>query len=152
MGLDRVDNSRTFGTYQRGNVDTVLLVATAHGEVLIELVQRVLGVALWDSLVLLVNCSQYWMTCAYVEELDVVKKVVVEGEVVAGNDIDAGVLLDLPVLQPQTLALLEQVIAGELVRPVGLIGLLELTVRTHAGETEYGRVYHCDVIVRCGQL
>jgi hypothetical protein len=77
------------------------------------------------------------MTCAYVEELDVVEKVVVESKVVAGNDIDTSILLDLPVLQSQTLALLDQVIAGELVRPVGLVGLLELTVRTHAGETEY---------------
>jgi hypothetical protein len=77
------------------------------------------------------------MMCAYVEELDVVEKVIVESEVVAGNDIDTSILLDLPVLQSQTLALLDQVIAGELVSPVGLVGLLELTVRTHAGETEY---------------
>ena len=77
------------------------------------------------------------VACAYVEELNVVEKVVVESEVVAGNDIDTGVLLDLPVLQPQALALLEQVIAGELVSPVSLVGLLELTVRTHTGETEY---------------
>ena len=32
------------------NIDTILLVATAHGEVLIDLVQVVLGVSLWDSL------------------------------------------------------------------------------------------------------
>lgn len=32
------------------NIDTILLVATAHGEVLINLVQVVLGVSLWDSL------------------------------------------------------------------------------------------------------
>jgi predicted transcriptional regulator len=74
---------------------------------------------------------------AYVEELDVVEKVVVEGKVVAGDDIDTGVLLDLPVLQSQTLALLKQLVPRELVAPVGLVGLLELTVRTHAGEPEY---------------
>ena len=77
------------------------------------------------------------VACAYVEELNVVEKVIVESEVVAGNDIDTGVLLDLPVLQSQTLSLLDQIIAGKLVSPVGLVGLLELTVRTHTGETEY---------------
>jgi hypothetical protein len=75
-------------------------------------------------------------TGTYVEELDVVEEVVVESEVVAGDDTNAGVLLDLPVLQSQTLALLDQVITGELVSPVCLVGLLELTVRTHAGEPE----------------
>lgn len=75
---------------------------------------------------------------AYVEELDVVKKVIIESKVIAGDDIDASVLLDLPVLQSQTLALLEQVVPRELVSPVCFIRLLELTVRTHAGETEDG--------------
>lgn len=35
---------------ERWNINTILLVATAHGEVLIDLVQVVLGVSLWDSL------------------------------------------------------------------------------------------------------
>jgi hypothetical protein len=112
-------------------------VATAHGEVLIELVQRVLGVAFWDSLVLLVAMYMKGKRCAYVEELNVVEEVVVESEVVAGDDIDTGILLDLPVLQSQTLALLDQVVPRELVSPVCLVGLLELTVRTHAGEPKY---------------
>lgn len=73
---------------------------------------------------------------AYVEELDVVEEVVVESKVVAGDNINAGVLLDLPVLKTETLALLQEVITRELVGPVSLVGLLELTVRTHAGETE----------------
>lgn len=37
-------------TYKTGNVDAVLLVTTAHGEVLIEGVELVLGVTLWNSL------------------------------------------------------------------------------------------------------
>lgn len=45
---------------------------------------------------------------AYVEKLNVVEKVVVEGEVVAGNDLDAGIFLDLPVLKSQALAFLEE--------------------------------------------
>ena len=114
-------------------------MATAHGEVLIKLVQSVLGVTFWDNLGLLAKKAT--VRCGaretYVEELDVVEKVVVESKVVAGDDLDASVLLDLPVLQPQALALLEQVIAGELVSPVSLVGLLKFTVRTHAGETKY---------------
>lgn len=62
---------------------------------------------------------------------------VVEGKVVAGNNVDTSILLDLPVLQSQTLSLLEQLVPRELVAPVGLVGLLELTVRAHAGEPEY---------------
>lgn len=76
-------------------------------------------------------------TCAYVEKLNVVEKVVVESKVVAGDDIDTGILLDLPVLETQTLALLQQLVPRELVSPVGFVGLLELTVRAHAGEPEY---------------
>jgi hypothetical protein len=72
----------------------------------------------------------------YVEKLDVVEDVVVESKVVAGDDIDASVLLDLPVLKADTLGLLQQVVLRELARPVGLVGLLQLTVAAHAGETE----------------
>ena len=35
---------------------------------------------------------------AYAEHLDVVENVIVEREIVAGDDIDASVFLDLPVL------------------------------------------------------
>jgi hypothetical protein len=81
---------------------------------------------------------------AYVKKLNVVKKVVVEGEVVARDDVDAGILLDLPVLQSQALTLLQQLVPRELVCPVGLVGLLELTIRAHAGKPENGRENHCD--------
>lgn len=116
-------------------------MAAAHGEVLIERVQRVLGVALRDGLLALVmlrgGLRRAGRAETYVEELDVVEQVVVKGKVVAGDDVDAGILLDLPVLQTQALALAEEVVARELVGPIGLIGLLELTVRTHAGEAEH---------------
>jgi hypothetical protein len=36
---------------QRWDINAILLVATAHGEVLIDSVQVVLGVSLWNSLV-----------------------------------------------------------------------------------------------------
>lgn len=43
---------------------------------------------------------------------------VVQGEVVAGNDVDTGILLDLPVGQTQALGLSEQVGLGDLATPV----------------------------------
>jgi len=46
----------------------------------------------------------------YSEELDVVQDLVVEGEVIAGNDIDSSLFLDLPVLQAQSFALAQQVV------------------------------------------
>lgn len=107
-------------TYQTGDINALLLETTAHGEVLIERVEVVFGVTLGDSS----------------EELVVVEDLIVEGEVVAGNNIDTGILLDLPVLQTKTLALSEELIAGDLVRPVSLGGLLEVTESSHAGETQ----------------
>lgn len=75
--------------------------------------------------------------CAYIEQLDVVEEVVVESEVVAGDDIDTGILLDVPVLETQTLALSKELVLRKLASPVGLVGLLQLAVRAHAGEPEY---------------
>lgn len=107
-------------TYQTGDINALLLETTAHGEVLIERVEVVLGVTLGDGS----------------EELVVVEDLIVEGEVVAGNNIDTGILLDLPVLETKTLSLSEELIAGDLVRPVSLGSLLEVTESSHAGETQ----------------
>jgi hypothetical protein len=56
-------------------------VATAHGKVLIETVELGSGVSLWDG----------------VKELDVVENMVVESKVVGWDDVNASILLDLPV-------------------------------------------------------
>lgn len=72
----------------------------------------------------------------YVEHLNVVKDVVVEGEVIGGNDIDSSILLDLPVLKTKTLTLGEQVFSRELAAPVSLVGLLEVSQASHTGETQ----------------
>ena len=77
---------------------------------------------------------------AYPKELDVVQNMVVERKVVAGDDIDAGILLDVPVFLPQALALTQKLIAGELSTPVGLGGFLEVTIDSHARETQDGSV------------
>jgi len=80
--------------FQTGNIDTILLMAAAHSKVLIESGQLSAGVTLRDS----------------VEHLNVIEEVVVESEVVAGDDLDTGILLELPVLQSQTAGLLDEVL------------------------------------------
>ena len=65
-----------------------------------------------------------------------VQDLVVEGKVIAGNDIDACLLLDLPMLETESLSLLEKVLARELASPVCFSGLLEVTESSHAGETQ----------------
>jgi hypothetical protein len=72
----------------------------------------------------------------------VVEDVVIESEVTAGDDINTGILLDLPVSKTQTLGLGEEVSLGDLAAPVGFSGLLEVTVHTHAGETEDSGLNH----------
>jgi hypothetical protein len=78
----------------------------------------------------------------YAKEHDVVQDLVVESKVIAGDDVDAGVLLDLPVLEAEAFAFGEQVVARELAAPVGLGGLLQVTEGAHAGEAQNGRLDH----------
>lgn len=56
---------------------------------------------------------------------------VVVSEVVGGDDVDTGILLDLPVGETESLALLEESLLGDLVGPVSLVGLLEVTKDAH---------------------
>ena len=49
-----------------------------------------------------------------------VKDLIVQGEVIAGDDIDTSILLDLPVGETKTLGLGEEVSLGELTTPVFL--------------------------------
>ena len=59
----------------------------------------------------------------YTEVLDVMKHLVVQGEVVAGDDVNAGILLDLPVSQSEALGLSEEVSLGDLIGPVFRLSL-----------------------------
>lgn len=74
--------------------------------------------------------------CTYAEELDVVKDLVVESKVVAGDQINTSILLDLPVLSTETLALAEELIARDLSTPISLSSLLQVTETSHAREAE----------------
>lgn len=58
------------------------------------------------------------MLNTYTEVLDVAQDVVVQGEVIAGDDVDTGILLDLPVLSTETLGLGQEVGLGEVASPV----------------------------------
>lgn len=101
----------------------------------------------------------------YTEVLDVVEDLVVQSEVVAGDDVDTGILLDLPVSKAKALSLSKEVGLGDLATPVYMFGsaavgwegvverrwrgvltslssLLEVTVHTHAGETENRGLNH----------
>jgi hypothetical protein len=61
---------------------------------------------------------------------------VIEREVIARNDVDTSLLLNLPMIETESFALTEQFVAGELASPVGLGGFLEITVHSHAREAE----------------
>lgn len=73
---------------------------------------------------------------AYTEVLDLVKDLIVESEIIAGNDIDTSILLNLPVCKTKSLGLGEEVSLGKLSTPVCFSSLLQVTVDTHAGKTE----------------
>lgn len=73
---------------------------------------------------------------SYGEVLDVGKDLIVESKVVGWDDVDTGILLDLPVSKTEALGLSEELLLGDLASPVVLGGLLQVTVDTHAWETE----------------
>jgi hypothetical protein len=128
-GLDNVVvGVKPLNHLQGGDIDTILLVTTAHSEVLIKGVQVVLAVALGDS----------------TEELVVVQELIVESKVVGGDVLKSTGLLQLPVLSTQTLTLSKEVIAGDLATPVSLSGLLQVTELTQTGETQNGGLNHSD--------
>jgi hypothetical protein len=70
------------------------------------------------------------------KELDMVQDLVIEGEVIAGNNIDTSLFLDLPMFQTESLALAQQLLFGNLSCPERFGCFLEITVHTHARETE----------------
>lgn len=70
------------------------------------------------------------------KELNMVQDLIVEGKVIAGNDIDASLFLELPMCESESLTLLEEILLGELVAPVGFSSFLEISVYSHARETE----------------
>ena len=63
---------------------------------------------------------------------------IVKSKVVGWDDVNTGILLDLPVGKTETLGLREELLLGDLASPVVLGGLLKVTVGTHAWETEDG--------------
>lgn len=58
--------------------------------------------------------------------LTVGQDLVVQGEIVGGDNVDASILLDLPVGEPQPLGLGEELILGDLAAPVCIVTWLVL--------------------------
>lgn len=87
-------------TYQSRYINSRLsiggwsLQTSTHGKVLIDGVQIVLGVSFGND----------------AKELDLAQNLIVESEVIAGDDVDARSFLDLPVFESQSLTLVEEVI------------------------------------------
>jgi hypothetical protein len=73
---------------------------------------------------------------SYTKVLDVGENLIVESEVIAGNDINAGLLLNIPVLKTKSLGLAEELSLGELATPVSFCCLLQVTIDSHTRETE----------------
>lgn len=73
---------------------------------------------------------------AYIEELDVVKDLVVVREVIGGDQINTGILLDLPVSETESLSLSQKVLLRDLITPVSLSGLLEVSQDSHTRESQ----------------
>lgn len=118
---------------------------TAHGKVFINGVEAIFRVAFWNNLQrrrrsamqqFESNMAQEDIT--YAEELNVVQNLIVEGKVVAGNKVNAGLLLNLPVLETESLALAQELIPRELAAPVSLSSLLQVTKASHTRETKNG--------------
>lgn len=65
-----------------------------------------------------------------------IKDMVVERKVVAWDDIDASVLLNLPMFKAKALALGEEVCLRKFTAPVGFGGFLEVPQDTHTRETK----------------
>ena len=61
---------------------------------------------------------------------------VVQSKVVAGDDVDAGILLDLPVGKTEPLSLSLEVVLGQFAAPVCFVGLFEVTKDAHAGKAQ----------------
>jgi hypothetical protein len=134
------------GSNQAGNIDrrvSVLswfLKSSAHGEELVNGIQFVLSISVENSLTsLLAQLSHKGSeTFPYTKHLDVVQDLIIEGEVIARNDINAGLLLDLPVVKAESFAFAEKLVTRKLASPVRFGGFLEVTVHSHARETEDG--------------
>jgi len=80
----------------------------------------------------------------YSEELDMVQDMIVEGEVIAGYDIDSRILLYLPMLLTKAFALGEEICLRELPTPIGFGGLFQVTIDAHTGKPQNRSVDRSD--------
>ncbi|QBM86523.1 hypothetical protein METSCH_A11680 [Metschnikowia aff. pulcherrima] len=95
------------------------LQTSTHGKQHVDWLQAKLGVSVWD----------------HVEQKRQVQHLVVEGEIVRGDHVDASIFLQLPVVGSDLLTLGQQLLDRHLLGPVGLGHLLQLSLSTNTGKT-----------------
>jgi hypothetical protein len=88
------------------------------------------------ALVMVNGCSSNHQNQTHSKQMDVVQDLVVEGEIIAGNDVDTSLFLKLPMVETQSFTLTQQFILLDLACPKRFGSFLQITVYTHAREAE----------------
>ena len=110
-----------FGHFARNHVNTVFLVTTGHGEIQIQRIsafQRI--IAGWNG----------------AEHLGVVQYLVIESKITAGDEVNASIMLTLPVFRTNVFGNMEQI--GRLNRtfPVAFLRFFQLAMRADTWESK----------------
>lgn len=122
VGVEPLDHLQGSDVDSSLGLGGLSLQTSTHGKQDIDRSQVELGVSVWND----------------VEEKGQVQDLVVEGEVVGGDDIDTSGLLQLPVVGSDLLTLGQQFFDRSLLGPVGLGDLLQLSLSADTGETQDG--------------
>lgn len=117
--------------YQARNIYSLLrlLKPSSHSEEDINRIELVTQIFCWNGS----------------EQLNMIQNLVIERKVIAGNEIDACIFLNLPVLQTEPLAFFEECFLGQFVTPIRFGRFLELSIRSHAGKAEDGAVEYISI-------
>jgi len=115
-----------------GEIDAIPLAASPHGKA--EIQGAKFGIIVF---------RRYG-----VEHGTVVEDMVIEGEIITGNEIYASSLDSLPVRDSDLLGGSQKFGFRDFVAPVGFDGFLDLSLVTNPGETKDSRVNHFGVILR----
>ncbi|KAH3667498.1 hypothetical protein OGAPHI_003147 [Ogataea philodendri] len=109
-----------------GGLSGLSLQTSTHGEQNVQLWEIELGVSVWND----------------VEQQREVQDLVVVREVVGRNDVDTGLLLQLPVLLSDLLTNSKELVSTDLASPVGLGVFLELSESSNSWESQNARLNH----------
>jgi hypothetical protein len=128
--LEHSDTDQSGNINSRGRVGGSPLQTTSHSKELIQSREVVLSVPFGDRLLHTLKTAPVDVEKGTnIEQLDMIQDLVIEGKVIAGDDSSTSLLLEFPVSGTKVLAGFNQLIGRNLASPVGLCGLLELTIR-----------------------